>query len=331
MPGPYTDTGLKPHAAATNIAVEWQEGSYWSSTGSNYLYDLTDDTFDKPLYILGRGRFYGSNTFTGGFVNSSYGATVIAYFKIEAELLAPGSAGSFWILRGAFDANDQQTVAISPNRNNIKIGAMLFASATPAYFRIAGNGGGLPFVYLEGNYIAGVSIDEGNFIVRAGYAEAFKLAPNGFGPGESLILHCVYRFKATSQPALDIRSGQAVISSPYYEITDGGAPIFNINSAADTSAGALQLTIMGGRLREWPGGSAPAILFDSTSSNFRVRLVGATTVLMANSATNSIVTTGSHAQTIEVFGSLDTNLALDSDITVRGATPTVNASYWTDF
>lgn len=324
-PGAYTDTGLVPQGAAYNITTVWAQGARWNATGSGYLFDLSTVTSAKPWRVLGRGRFYGSNTQTGGFVTSAYAVTVLEHIDIEAEKISPGSAVTNFIdLRGHLTSSDPVNSDLFPT-NQIRVGVIGSGSGSPLYFRLGGTTT-TPFIYVHCNYIGGAKLDEGNFMIRAGYAEAIQLAPNAF-TNPSLLLDCVYRLKGTNQPALLARRGIAIIRTPNIEVTDGNAAAIQIPPNADTLDG-VHIGIFNSRFKQWAGGSSPAIDFAAVNSKFEVRLIGCH-FLMANTATYTIRATG--AQTIEGIGSLTSTLALDPNVSVRGATPLIDSSFWTDF
>lgn len=314
--GAYTDTGLLPGDADATLAYYYDPGTTHTITGSGNLYDWTGDHTGKILYILGHCRFLANGSTTGKVVATTYGSTAMYRFHIHCMDILNANGRVTAML-------DIRTGGLGDNGSTIKAEYSLDDNVgQPFYFRIDSK-----IVYIDGRFIRGIDTDgSGRFVINCDYLERLRNAYNAFSLTTTNVF-ARYRIKATALPAIINRRGEVVVMSQKYEVTDGQAPIIQIPSNADTSDGCMT-TVVGGFMRQWSGGSAYPIDFAAVNAKFKLRLHNVH-ILVENSATESIHS-GS-AQTIEAIGSLTTNKALSANITVRGATPSVDTNFWTGF
>lgn len=317
LPGRYTDTGLVPADADTTLIYNYYPGSIHIVTGSQHLFSWTGNYTDKTLYILGRGKFTANAGTVGMMISTNYTTTKCTQFHIEAQdiINANGRTTALFDIRSG---------GIAENGSSIKVHYSLdYNVGEPFYFRIDAK-----IVYIDGHFIRGINTDgSGRFIITCGYLERLYNAYNSFSTTTTNVF-ATYRIKSTNTDAITNRRGEVVVMSQKYECTDGAGSIIKIPSNADTANGGCQTTVVGGFMRSWAGGSIPPIVFAATNSLYKLRLHNVH-ILVENSATGCITCTG--AQTIEAIGSLTSNKAIGSDITVRGATPVINTGFWTGF
>lgn len=314
--GTYTDTGLLPGNATTNIAYHYDPGTRHVVTGNNHVFNWNGDYSNRQLYITGRCRFSSSGVATTGvLIESDYNTTIMDQFHIECDdmLNANGRGVSLFRLRGTLNSNGSTLYS----HNSIDDG-----SGLPFQFRIDSK-----FIYINARFIRGIDSDGTAAInINCGYLERARLGyPVGFSPA-AMTIHADYRVKATSDSAIKMRSGNLIITAPKLEITDGLGSILLIPSDANIANGCNVL-INGGFMRSWSGGAGtdPLIKFQATGDSIRVRLNNVT-MITEHTGTNPIDTIG--PQTIEAYGSLLSNRAIGTGITVRGVTPIINSGFW---
>ena len=316
LPGAYTDTGLVPGDSDATLAYYYHPLTTHTITGSGNLYDWTGDHTGKILYVLGHCRFLANGSTTGKVVGTTYGSTAMYRFHFHCTEILNFNGRVTAML-------DIRTGGLGDNGSTIKAEYSLDDSVgQPFYFRIDSK-----IVYIDGRFIRGIDTDgSGRFVINCDYLERLRNAYNAFSFTTTNVF-ARYRIKATSFPAIINRRGEVVVMAQKYEVTDGQAPIIQIPANADTADGCTT-TVIGGYMRQWSGGSAYPIDFVGVNSKFKLRLHNVH-ILVENGATESIH--AGSAQTIEAIGSLTTNKALSANITVRGATPSVDTNFWTGF
>lgn len=306
--GAYTDTGLVPGDSDATLAYLYDPGTTHTITGSGNLYDWTGDHTGKILYIVGNCRFLSNAGTTGAIVMTSYSTTKCYQFHIQCDDMVNANARGATLLDIRIASGN-----LAENGSTIRVlNSMDYNSGANAqfYFRIDAK-----IVEIFTHWINGLRTDgSGRFIVNCDYAQNLHNAYNAFS-FTTLNVFATYRIKSTGvgNPAVINRRGEVVLMSQKYEHTDGQDNIIQIPANADTSDGCMT-TLIGGFMRQWPGGSAYPIEFKATNSKFKLRLMNMGPIIVENSATECIHS-GS-AQGVDVWGALSSNKDKSSNITV---------------